>query len=526
MTISTTTTPRVQYNGNGVTTIFSVPFVFGSSDSIVVILTEDSIDTTQTLTTDYTVSGGGTPAATGSITMISAPASGTVLTIYRDTNLTQELDYISYDAFPAESHESALDKLTLITQELSETQDRALTLPTTASGISTVLPTATANYYLRWNSAATALESVSLASLGSSTLSGVTNEVLISGSGAYTAGLSTTLVFPGTVKTTSTGIDYKSTNSNTVTLKAPASLSASYTLTLPADDGSSNYVLITDGNGVLSWSASTSGDVLSLATGGGSAGQVLTNGGAGTHSWVTPTVYATTTPSYVTLGTTTDLANERVLTAGTGITVTDAGAGSTVTISPNINGLTEDTSPDKASDFVMTYDASAATQKKVKLVNLASTSAMIIKTADEAITSDTTFSNDSTLTFSAAANTTYNILYSIQYESRSTTDFKFQITGPSSPTSVTGSYSCTLVNETDTVFDTNTIEHHRGTFSSFSSSQSINHTSDVMVGSLTITVKVVNGANAGTIAFQWAQDTSAADSTTVRHTSYLQYFVG
>jgi hypothetical protein len=41
---------------------------------------------------------------------------------------------------------------------------------------------------------------------------------------------------------------------------------------------------------------------------------------------------APTTASYVTLGTDAALANERVLTAGTGITLTDAGAGSTLTI--------------------------------------------------------------------------------------------------------------------------------------------------------------------------------------------------
>ena len=38
-----------------------------------------------------------------------------------------------------------------------------------------------------------------------------------------------------------------------VSLKAPASLTGDYTLTMPVDDGAVNEVLITDGNGVLSW---------------------------------------------------------------------------------------------------------------------------------------------------------------------------------------------------------------------------------------------------------------------------------
>ena len=45
-----------------------------------------------------------------------------------------------------------------------------------------------------------------------------------------------------------------------VALQAPSSLSASYTLTMPADDGSSSQILTTDGSGVLSWaSISTAG---------------------------------------------------------------------------------------------------------------------------------------------------------------------------------------------------------------------------------------------------------------------------
>jgi len=41
---------------------------------------------------------------------------------------------------------------------------------------------------------------------------------------------------------------------------------------------------------------------------------------------------APTTASYVTLATNGSLSNERVLTAGSGISITDGGAGSTVTI--------------------------------------------------------------------------------------------------------------------------------------------------------------------------------------------------
>ena len=51
-----------------------------------------------------------------------------------------------------------------------------------------------------------------------------------------------------------------------VGLRSPSALGASYTLTFPADDGTSGQALITDGSGVLSWSTAASGDVYGPAS--------------------------------------------------------------------------------------------------------------------------------------------------------------------------------------------------------------------------------------------------------------------
>jgi hypothetical protein len=51
-----------------------------------------------------------------------------------------------------------------------------------------------------------------------------------------------------------------------VGLRSPATLGASYTLTFPADDGTSGQALITDGSGGLSWSTAASGDVYGPAS--------------------------------------------------------------------------------------------------------------------------------------------------------------------------------------------------------------------------------------------------------------------
>ena len=57
--------------------------------------------------------------------MVTAPAAGTTLVIRRNTALTQETDYVANDPFPAETHEDALDKLNMQTQELQEQLDRS-----------------------------------------------------------------------------------------------------------------------------------------------------------------------------------------------------------------------------------------------------------------------------------------------------------------------------------------------------------------------------------------------------------------
>jgi hypothetical protein len=52
-----------------------------------------------------------------------------------------------------------------------------------------------------------------------------------------------------------------SDSSHYAAIQAPATISANYTLTLPADDGTSGQTLSTDGNGVLTWSSATATDV-------------------------------------------------------------------------------------------------------------------------------------------------------------------------------------------------------------------------------------------------------------------------
>lgn len=136
MTVSSTTT-KVSYAGNGSTTAFSAPFYFIlSSDLKVTLRSATGTETVKTLTTNYTVSGAGVSSG-GTVTMLVAPASGETLVIQRNVPLTQEVDYQANDPFPANTHEQALDKLTMETQQLSEALARSIKLSTTNTIAST-----------------------------------------------------------------------------------------------------------------------------------------------------------------------------------------------------------------------------------------------------------------------------------------------------------------------------------------------------------------------------------------------------
>jgi hypothetical protein len=125
MTVSSSTS-RVQFNGNGSTTVFAYSFkIFDQDDLTVIVRSATGTETVKTITTHYTVSGVGN-AGGGNVTMLTAPASGETLTILREQDLVQELDLVENDPFPAQSLEDALDKLTFIVQQHDEELGRSI----------------------------------------------------------------------------------------------------------------------------------------------------------------------------------------------------------------------------------------------------------------------------------------------------------------------------------------------------------------------------------------------------------------
>lgn len=162
MTIQSQTT-RVDYTGNGATTNFPVPFYWLQDTDLLVIRTDNAHTpptvATLALTTDYVVTGSGNQLG-GSITTTVAPTATQKLSILRNVPFTQLTHYVPNDPFPAASHEQALDKLTMETQQLNEGLSRSITLPPNATGLSTNLPLPAANNMIGWNQAANALQNV------------------------------------------------------------------------------------------------------------------------------------------------------------------------------------------------------------------------------------------------------------------------------------------------------------------------------------------------------------------------------
>lgn len=125
MTVSSSTS-RVSYSGNGSLTAFAYTFkIFDEDDLTVILRASDGTETVQTITTHYTVSGVGN-AGGGNVTFVTAPTATQTVVILREQPLTQGLDLVPNDPFPANSLEEALDKIVFMTQKHEEELGRAI----------------------------------------------------------------------------------------------------------------------------------------------------------------------------------------------------------------------------------------------------------------------------------------------------------------------------------------------------------------------------------------------------------------
>jgi hypothetical protein len=136
MTISSTNRRAGPYSGNGSQTAFPFSFkVFQASDMLVVkVQVSTNIETTLTLTTDYTVAlnADQNSNAGGNINLVTALPTGYKLVVSSKVEYLQETDLTNQGGFYPEVITDALDRLTIEAQQLKEGLDRAAQLPITS----------------------------------------------------------------------------------------------------------------------------------------------------------------------------------------------------------------------------------------------------------------------------------------------------------------------------------------------------------------------------------------------------------
>ncbi|HQS71027.1 MAG: hypothetical protein B7Y36_08195 [Novosphingobium sp. 28-62-57] len=125
--------PLALYDGDGVTVAFPAPWRYlDTAHLLVEVINADGVATAKVLGTHYTATAGPTDAG-GTVTMITAPAADESLSIRRVTPLSQPTAYPTAGAFPAASHELALDRLMMVSQEQSRELARAPKVPAGAA---------------------------------------------------------------------------------------------------------------------------------------------------------------------------------------------------------------------------------------------------------------------------------------------------------------------------------------------------------------------------------------------------------
>ena len=181
MTVSTTTN-RIQYNGDGTTVDFGFPYVmFAASDLLVTLYDTAAMADVSPApvlngsdTYDYTFAGTfdadrGEYTAGGTVTFNTAPITGYRVTIERVVPQTQAVTLIDNSKFPANTVNGALDRLTVLVQRAMQLVGQALTFPSSdPTTVTSTLPDAAtrASMYLAFDASGNPIASPGPSSTG------------------------------------------------------------------------------------------------------------------------------------------------------------------------------------------------------------------------------------------------------------------------------------------------------------------------------------------------------------------------
>lgn len=177
MTI-TTDVNKFRYEGNGVTDTFAFNGrIFNASDLVVEIITRatDALVETLTITTDYTVTINSDESASVVVAGAKIPSNLQDIQIRRALAQTQTLNLPTGTVFPAISVENALDKVTALTQDVSEILDRTVTLSVTSSANAPTIGSLTTSEVVVYDG--TSLITNGLSTTNLTTLASITGDI-------------------------------------------------------------------------------------------------------------------------------------------------------------------------------------------------------------------------------------------------------------------------------------------------------------------------------------------------------------
>lgn len=134
-------TNRNTYTGNGAVDTYGYTFrIFDEDELLVIVRDTNDVETTLTISTDYTVSGVGSLSG-GNVILVNSSQnwldvdgdlkSGYILTIRRVLPLIQETDIRNQGEFYPEIHEDQFDKGIMIAQQQQDEIDRSMKLSET-----------------------------------------------------------------------------------------------------------------------------------------------------------------------------------------------------------------------------------------------------------------------------------------------------------------------------------------------------------------------------------------------------------
>ena len=327
------TTPRLSYVADGSTVQYTFNFEIADSSSIAVYVGS----TLKTLTTDYTVAFDSGTSGTGTITLLSAPADGSIIYLVRDTYNVRSTDFEDSGAFLASTVNNELDRLTQGLQDLENRLDNRVlesAEPNDESARDLTIP----------NASTRANKTLTFDASGDVQMSDAAGSVTSVGTGTgLTGGPITT---SGTISIDST----------------VATLTGTQTLTNKTINSASNTITITESNisDLGNYITASSTDTLTNKTMGDNldvdsnrivnVGTAVAGTDAVNKSYVDDQVSAVSTSS--------------ISTGNTSATVTDSGSDGQFTVVAD--GNTELTITDTASTFSGTVETTSTSAGAIK----------------------------------------------------------------------------------------------------------------------------------------------------------------